>query len=113
MSRLPGDLASVVQRRKCLAVTNTAHKGGKDRYVMLSAQLLGILRAYWELARPKRFLFPGRDAETALNVTVLHAACRSAREAAGIAKKVSVHTLRHSFAAHLLEQGTDSRGRRY
>jgi integrase/recombinase XerD len=84
-------------------------KGGKDRYVMLSAQLLGILRAYWKLARPKRFLFPGRDDETAINVTVLHAACRSAREAAGISKKVSVHTLRHSFATHLLEQGTDIR----
>jgi integrase/recombinase XerD len=84
-------------------------KGGKDRYVMLSKQLLGILRAYWKLARPKRFLFPGRDEGTAINVTVLHAACRSAREAAGIAKKVSVHTLRHSFATHLLEQGTDIR----
>ena len=84
-------------------------KGGKDRYVMLSAHLLGILRAYWKLARPKRFLFPGRDEECAINVTVLHAACRSAREAAGISKKVSVHTLRHSFATHLLEQGTDIR----
>ena len=62
-------------------------KGGKDRYVMLSAQLLGILRAYWKLARPKRFLFPGRDEERAINVTVLHAACRSAREAAGIPRR--------------------------
>jgi len=84
-------------------------KGGKGRTVMLSTQLLTILRAYWKLARPKRWLFPGRDEATALHVTVLHAACRSAREAAGIAKKVSVHTLRHSFATHLLEQGTDIR----
>ena len=84
-------------------------KGGKDRYVMLSAQLLGILRAYWKLTRPQRFLFPGRDPDTAINVTVLHAACRSAYAAAGIGKKVSVHTLRHSFATHLLEQGTDIR----
>ena len=84
-------------------------KGGKDRYVMLPVQLLGILRAYWKLTRPQRFLFPGRDPDTALNITVLHAACRSARAAAGIDKKVSVHTLRHSFATHLLEQGTDIR----
>ncbi len=73
-------------------------KGAKDRYVMLSGQLLGILRAYWVLARPKRFLFPGRDENAPVNVTVLHAACRSARAAAGIGKRVSVHTLRHSFA---------------
>jgi site-specific recombinase XerD len=84
-------------------------KGGKDRYVMLSTQLLGILRAYWRLTRPQRFLFPGRAPDTAVNVTVLHGACRSAYAAAGIAKKVSVHTLRHSFATHLLEQGTDIR----
>ena len=91
-------------------VTRIEHgKGGKDRYVMLSAQLLGILRAYWKLTRPRRFLFPGRDPDTAINVTVLHAACRSAHAAAGLDKKVSVHTLRHSFATHLLEQRTDIR----
>ena len=84
-------------------------KGGKDRYVMLSAQLLGILRTYWRLARPKQWLFPGRDETKPIDVQVLHAACRSACAAAGLAKRATVHTLRHSFATHLLENGTDIR----
>ena len=84
-------------------------KGGKDRYVMLSPQLLRILRGYWRLARPKRWLFPGRDEDRSLEPTTLHAACRSARAAAGLAKEVTPHTLRHSFATHLLENGADIR----
>lgn len=84
-------------------------KGGKDRYVMLSVQLLGILRSYWRLARPEHWLFPGREASKPIDVQVLHAACRSACAAAGLDKRVTVHTLRHSFATHLLESGTDIR----
>ncbi len=84
-------------------------KGGKDRYVMLSAQLLGILRTYWRLARPTDWLFPGRDESRPIDVQVLHSACRSACAAAGLGKRVTVHTLRHSFATHLLENGTDIR----
>lgn len=84
-------------------------KGGKQRYVMLSAQLLSILRTYWRLARPGHWLFPGRDADRPIDPATLHAACRSARAAAGIDKKVTVHILRHSFATHLLESGVDIR----
>ena len=82
-------------------------KGGKDRYVMLSPKLLRILRTYWRLTRPKRWLFPGRDDERPLVPNVLHAACRSACAAAGLSKQVTVHTLRHTFATHLLESGAD------
>ena len=79
-------------------------KGGKDRYVMLSPQLLTILRTYWRLTRPT-----GRDDERPLVPNVLHAACRSACAAAGLSKQVTVHTLRHTFATHLLESGADVR----
>ncbi len=84
-------------------------KGAKDRTVMLSAALLSILRSYWRLARPGDWLFPGRGPDKPIDVQVLHSACRSAAKAAGLTKRVSVHTLRHSFATHLLESGTDIR----
>jgi site-specific recombinase XerD len=84
-------------------------KGGRDRYVMLSPPLLEILRGYWRLTRPAQWLFPRRDGSGPMNPQVLHVACRVACETLGIEKRVTVHTLRHSFATHLLEAGTDIR----
>jgi len=84
-------------------------KGGKDRNVMLSPSLLGLLRTWWRTARPQGWLFPGRDPAQPITTRQLNRACHAAAEAAGIDKKVSLHTLRHSFATHLLEQNVDVR----
>ena len=84
-------------------------KGRKDRYAMLSAHLLELLRAYWKAARPRGWLFPGRDPVQPLTPRQLNRACHAAAQAAGIDKRVSLHTLRHSFATHLLEQKVDIR----
>jgi integrase/recombinase XerD len=84
-------------------------KGHRDRYVMLSAQLPIILRAYWQEARPKNWLFPGRNGKQPLAASTLHVVCRNACKTAKLGKPASVHTLRHSFATHLLEAGTDIR----
>jgi integrase len=65
-------------------------KGGKDRYAMLSPQLLAILRGYWRLTRPRDWLFPGRGDSRPIDPQVLHAACRSACQAAGLSKRVTV-----------------------
>jgi site-specific recombinase XerD len=84
-------------------------KGGKDRYVMLSASLLDLLRAWWKAARPQGWLFPGRDPVQAMTTRQLNRACHAAAQMAQINKRVSLHTLRHSFATHLLEQNIDIR----
>jgi integrase/recombinase XerD len=88
-------------------------KGGKDRDLPLSPELLETLRAYWRWRKPKEYLFPchgsrkGPD-KPASDKTVWHACCDAARRA-GITKHVTPHTLRHSWATHLLEAGTDLR----
>jgi len=79
---------------------------------MLSPQLLAILRTYWRLARPREWLYPGRHESKPIDVQVLHAACRSATKAAGLAKRVTVHTLRHSPHGELDEPRHASSGKR-
>jgi site-specific recombinase XerD len=83
-------------------------KGGKDRYVMLSPTLLETLRDYWRRERPRgQLLFPGKDPDTPLCANTIWNVLHRASRIAGIHKPVSPHTLRHSFATHLLESGTN------
>ena len=84
-------------------------KGGKDRNVMLSPHLLDLLRAWWKAARPQGWLFPSRDPAQPMTTRQLNRACHAAAQMADINKRVSLHTLRHSFATHLLEQNIDVR----
>ncbi len=84
-------------------------KGRRDRYVMLSPRLLALLREYWKAARPTDWLFPGDLPGRPLTASTVHRVCVQAARDAGLGKHVTVHTLRHSFATHLLEAGTDIR----
>jgi site-specific recombinase XerD len=82
-------------------------KGQKDRLVPRSAVLLERLRAYWREHRPPDWLFPGPGPSGHLSIGHVQRVCRSAVRTAGIRKKASMHTLRHSYATHLLEGGAD------
>jgi site-specific recombinase XerD len=84
-------------------------KGNKDRMVMLSKRLLKELRLYVRWARPYYWLFPGQDPTQPLSTRALQRTCRLTGARAGIAKRVTPHVLRHSFATHLLDAGADLR----
>ncbi|APG93035.1 transposase (plasmid) [Sinorhizobium americanum] len=84
-------------------------KGGKDRKAMLSPGLLDLLRDYWREARPRGWLFPGKPKINPISPRQLNRAFTAAKHMAGIAKPATLHTLRHSFATHLLEANTDVR----
>ena len=88
-------------------------KGSRDREVPLSPKLLETLRAYWRWMKPRTFLFPGTvkgwRADVPITSNIVWLACRDAAKAAGITKHLSPHTLRHSYASHLLEAGADLR----
>ena len=84
-------------------------KGQKDRYVMLSPKLLAILRDWWKVQRPRHWLFPGERPEAPITRSAVQLACGIASRRARLGKAVTPHLLRHSFAVHLLEAGTDLR----
>lgn len=84
-------------------------KGQKDRYVMLSERLLEILRHWWRVAKPKHWLFPGQIPGQHITRYAVGESCREAQKRSGLSKPVTPHLLRHAFAVHLLESGTDLR----
>lgn len=84
-------------------------KGGKDRYVPLPEHLLAMLRAYWKLHKPTSYFFFQKDKSIAISDTSLQKTFKAALRESGISKVASIHTLRHSYATHLLERGVDLR----
>ncbi len=100
-------VADIDSQRMVIRVVQGKRK--KDRYTILSPLLLEMLRHYWWAARPKNYLFPGRGQSGVVRSSTVQRACIEAQRTAGLTKEVTPHTLRHSFATHLLEAGTDLR----
>ena len=91
--------------RMCLKVRQG--KGGKDRYTLLSPHLLETLRLYWRAYRPVDWLFPNPDGTRPIGLQTVQRIYCTARDKAGLGREGGIHTLRHSFATHLLESGVD------
>jgi site-specific recombinase XerD len=108
VSELVGLKVSDIDSQR-MAIRVRQGKGRKDRYVMLSSILLETLRDYWKAYRPSDWLFPGLEAHKQLDRQSVNCICRAAGRRAGLARRISPHTLRHTFATHLLEAGTDIR----
>ena len=84
-------------------------KGQRDRYVMLSPKLLETLRNWWRVGKPKRWLFPGDIPGGHISRSAVERACQEAHRTSQISKPITPHSMRHAFAVHLLESGTDVR----
>jgi integrase/recombinase XerD len=104
VSLMPADIDS-----KRMTIHVRKGKGQKDRYVMLSEQLLVILRDWYGFARPKTWMFPGLLPDTHITRHAINEACTVAQNKSGLSKHVTPHSLRHAFATHLLERGADLR----
>ncbi len=98
-------ISDIDSKRMQIRIENS--KGAKDRYTILSENILKILREYWKVYKPQNWLFPGRFGDKHISYKAVSLIFNKYKKQAGITKPASVHSLRHSFATHLLENGAD------